>query len=236
MDIKLIQRIIENLIASSMKNVGDNKDLLDSYSPNQFKSKLNLINHIKSLNILNKDSEIVIFGCWYGSILVPAFYNDVKLITAIDIDRKVILRSKEFYKDYPKVDFIEGDVFDKRIWHRFKEDGAWDLFKRCNLVINTSCEHMRPMKEWGPEGPRSKFRNNKFGVPETYKTAWWKKFKNTHFAFQSNAMFDIPTHTNCVNTIQEFKDQLPENAEVLIEDEVPDSRGTRCTLIGKMCN
>ena len=151
MDIKLIQRIIENLIASSMKEVGDNKDLLDSYSPNQFKSKLNLINHIKSLNILNKDSEIVIFGSWYGSILVAAFYIVVNLITAIDSDSKVILRAKnDLFKDYKKVDFIEGDVFDKRIWHRFKDDKDWDLFKRCNLVINTSCEHMRPMKEWGP--------------------------------------------------------------------------------------
>ena len=95
MDIKLLQIILDNLIASSMKDVGDNRDLLDSYSPNQFKSKLNLINHIKSLNILDKESEIVIFGCWYGSILVPAFYDDVKLISAIDIDRKVILRSKK---------------------------------------------------------------------------------------------------------------------------------------------
>ena len=223
MDIKLIQRIIENLIASSMKEVGDNKDLLDSYSPNQFKSKLNLINHIKSLNILNKDSEIVIFGCWYGSILVPAFYNDVKLITAIDSDRKVILRAKnDLFKDYKKVDFIEGDVFDKRIWHRFKDDKDWDLLKRCNLVINTSCEHMRPMKEWGPA--------------PTYKNPWWKRFKNTHFAFQSNAMFDIPTHINCVKNIEEFKKQLPDNAKVLIEDEIEDYRGTRFTLIGKICN
>ena len=45
--------------------VSEEQDLLDSYSPNQFKSKLNLINHIKSLNILDKESEIVIFGCWY---------------------------------------------------------------------------------------------------------------------------------------------------------------------------
>tara|TARA_B100000945_G_C20137239_1_gene482243 strand:+ start:393 stop:662 length:270 start_codon:yes stop_codon:yes gene_type:complete len=85
-DIKLLQ--------NTMEEVRENKDLLDSYSPNQFKSKLNLINHIKSLNILDKKSEIVIFGCWYGSILVPAFYDNVKLITAIDIDRKVILKSK----------------------------------------------------------------------------------------------------------------------------------------------
>ena len=70
-----------NLLQNIMKEIRNNDDLLDSFSPNQFKSKINLINHIKSLNILNKDSEIVIFGCWYGSILVPAFYNDVKLIT-----------------------------------------------------------------------------------------------------------------------------------------------------------
>ena len=79
-DVKTLQNIITNLITSSMREVRDNKDLLDSFSPNQFKSKLNLINHVKSLDILNKDSEIVIFGSWYGSILIPAFYNEVKKI------------------------------------------------------------------------------------------------------------------------------------------------------------
>ena len=59
MDIKLLQIILDNLIASSMKDVGDNRDLLDSYSPNQFKSKLNLINHIKSLNILDKELSLI---------------------------------------------------------------------------------------------------------------------------------------------------------------------------------
>jgi len=235
MDIKLLKIILDNLISPSMRDVVNNpsdkrgtnrvseeKDMLDSFSPNQFLSKMNLINHIKSLNILDKESEIVIFGSWSGSILVPAFYDEVKLITCIDSDRKVILKSKNMYKDYSKVDFIEGDVFDKRIWHRFKEDDDWDLFKRCNLVINTSCEHMKSMKDWGPS-------------PE-YKTPWWKRFENTHFAFQSNAMFDIPTHSNCVNNIEEFKKQLPDNAKVLIEDEIPDERGTRFTLIGKICN
>ena len=49
-------------------------------------------------------------------------------------------------------------------------------------------------------------------------------------------MFDILGHTNCVNHIGEFKLQLPDNAEVLIEDEIKDERGTRFTLIGKICN
>jgi len=206
---KTLQNIITNLISSSMREVREDKDLLDSYSPNQFLSKLNLINHIRSLNILNKDSEIVIFGSWYGSILIPAFYDEVKKITCIDLDPKVISRAKyNLFKDLD-IDFITGDVFEFR-----------DQYKTADLFINTSCEHMKPMKEWGPA--------------PTYKNPWWDRVSPAYFAFQSNAMFDIPTHTNCVNNIEEFKKQLPDRAEVLIEDEIPDERGTRFTLIGKI--
>ena len=194
-DIKLLQNVMEE--------VRDNEDLLDSYSPNQFRAKLNLINHIKDLNILNKDSEIIILGCWYGSILIPAFYNSAKRITAVDIDPKVISKAKyKIFKGYNKVDWITSDVFSENRFGRIKN---------ANLIINTSCEHMKSMKELK-------------ALSES----------KSYFAFQSNAMFDIPTHTNCVNTIEEFKKQLPSNAKVLIEDEVPDERGTRFTLIGKL--
>ena len=206
---KTLQNIITNLISSSMREVREDKSLLDSYSPNQFLSKLNLINHIRSLNILNKDSEIVIFGSWYGSILIPAFYDEVKKITCIDQDPKVISRAKHnLFKDLD-IDFIAGDVFEFR-----------DQYKTADLFINTSCEHMKPMREWGPA--------------PTYKNPWWDRVAPAYFAFQSNAMFDIPTHINCVNNIEEFKQQLPDRAEVLIEDEIPDERGTRFTLIGKI--
>ena len=222
MDIKLLQRILALLITPDMRKVVDNpregrgknrtaeeKDLLDSFSPNQFLSKMNLINHINNLKILNKNSNIVIFGSWYGSILIPAFYDKVKNITCIDLDSKVINRAKyELFKDY-NVDFITGDVFEFR-----------DFYKDTDLFINTSCEHMKPMREWGP-------------APE-YKNPWWDRVSPAYFAFQSNAMFDIPTHINCVNNIEEFKQQLPDKAEILIEDEIPDDRGTRFTLIGKI--
>ena len=209
MDIKFLQTILNNLISSSMREVREDKDLLDSFSPNQFKSKLKLVEHIDKLNILTKNSEIVIFGSWYGSILIPAFYNKVKKITCIDQDAKVISRAKyNLFKDF-NIDFITGDVFEFR-----------DSFKNADLFINTSCEHMKSMKEWGPA--------------PTYKNPWWDRVSPAYFAFQSNAMFDIPTHINCVNNIEEFKQQLPDRAEVLIEDEIPDERGTRFTLIGKI--
>ena len=198
------------LLKNIMEEVRENKDLLDSFSPNQFKSKLALVNHIKSLNILNKESEIVIFGSWYGSILIPAFYNDVKKITAIDKDPKVISKAKyKIFKDY-NIEFISDDVFST-----FRKQ-----YEKATLFINTSCEHMKPMKEWGP-------------APQ-YKNPWWDRVSPAYFAFQSNAMFDIPTHINCVKNIEEFKKQLPDRAEVLIEDEIPDERGTRFTLVGKL--
>ena len=225
MDIKLLQTILDNLISPSMRDavnnpgkergtnrVSEEQDLLDSFSPNQFKSKLNLINHIKSLNILNKDSEIVIFGSWYGSILIPAFYHKVKQIVCVDTDAQVISRSKyRIFKDW-NIDWITGDVFEK---YR-------DQYDNVDLFINTSCEHMKPMKEWGP-------------APK-YSNPWWNRVAPSYFAFQSNNMFDIPGHINCVNNIDEFKKQLPFNAKVMIENETQDDRGTRFTLIGKICN
>ena len=193
-----------DLFKNIMNEARNNPDLLDSFSPNQFKSKENLINHIKKLNILNSESEIVIFGCWYGSILIPAFYNKVKRITAIDIDDNVIgIAKNRIFKNYDKIDFIVNDAF---VWANKSS-----RIKNTNLIINTSCEHMQPMKNLP-------ILNN----------------INSYFAFQSNNMFDIETHTNCVNNIEEFKKQLPHKAKILIEDQIEEDRGIRYTLIGQL--
>ena len=193
MDVDL--QLFKNIMAESRNNT----DLLDSFSPNQFKSKENLINHINDLDILDDKSEIVILGGWYGSILLPAF-KFVKRITLIDSDDNVIsIAKKRLFKHYENVDFITSDVFDINRKGRIEN---------ANLIINTSCEHMKPMKEL-----------------ELYSTAY--------FAFQSNNMFDIPTHTNCVNDIEEFEKQMPSNTRIIIEDSIKDDRGTRFTLIGK---
>ena len=193
-----------DLFKNIMNEARNNPDLLDSFSPNQFKSKENLINHIKKLNILNSESEIVIFGCWYGSILIPAFYNEVKRITAIDIDDNVIgIAKNRIFKNYDKIDFIVNDAF---VWANKSS-----RIKNTNLIINTSCEHMQPMKNLP-------ILNN----------------INSYFAFQSNNMFDIKTHINCVNNIEEFKKQLPSKAKILIEDQIEEDRGIRFTLIGQL--
>ena len=55
-----------------------------------------------------------------------------------------------------------------------------------------------------------------------------------YFAFTSNNMHDIEGHTNTVNNLEEFIQQLPSNAKVLHQDEIEDSRGTRYLLTGKL--
>ena len=188
------------LFKNIMQEGRTNTDLLDSYSPNQFKSKERMVKLIRDQLIVSTNSEIVIFGCWYGSILIPAF-KEVKRITAIDINPTTISIAKNrLFNHYKNVDFICDDVF------KWASDSS--RIKKTDLIINTSCEHMRPMKEL-------------------------KLNTNAHFAFQSNDMFDIPDHINCVKGLGEFKLQLPNNAKVLLEDKIQDDRGTRFTLIGK---
>ena len=82
-----------------------------------------------------------------------------------------------------------------------------------NLIINTSCEHMNSMKDW---------------------PFWDRVDDNAYFAFQSNDMYQIEGHTNCVSSIEEFKLQMPDDATILYENELPDERGTRYTLIGRL--
>ena len=51
-------QLFKNVIAEGRNN----SNLLDSFSPNQFKTKERLIGHIRDLNIVDDKSEITILG------------------------------------------------------------------------------------------------------------------------------------------------------------------------------
>tara|TARA_B100000212_G_scaffold334143_1_gene304452 strand:- start:46 stop:654 length:609 start_codon:yes stop_codon:yes gene_type:complete len=196
MDIDL--QLFKNVIAEGRNN----SDLLDSYSPNQFKTKERLIGHVRDLNVVNEQSEITILGGWYGSILIPAF-KEAKRISLIDIDKNATSIGKQrLFKHYNNVDFITSDVFDKNRYGRIRY---------ANLIINTSCEHMKPMREL-----------------EALQQS------NAYFAFTSNNMLSIEGHINCVYDLDDFEKQMPDNAKVLVRDSITDERGTRFMLIGKL--
>ena len=191
-------KLFKNIIAEGRHN----SDLLDSYSPNQFKTKERLIGHVRDLNVVNEQSEITILGSWYGSILVPAF-KDVKRITAIDKnDMNTRISKNRLFKDWKNVSWWTSDVFSK---------DCFDIIKNANLIINTSCEHMRPMREL------KAIQDSK-----------------SYFAFTSNNMLNIEGHINCVYDLDNFQRQLPDSAKVLVRDSITDERGTRFILVGKL--
>ena len=190
-------QLFKNVIAEGRNN----SNLLDSFSPNQFKTKERLIGHIRDLNIVDDKSEITILGGWYGSILIPAF-KEAKRISLIDLDKQVVSIAKQrIFNHYKNIDFITSDVFDKNRYGRIRY---------ANLIINTSCEHMKPMKEL-----------------EALQES------NAYFAFTSNNMLSIEGHINCVYDLNDFEKQMPDNAKVLVRDSITDERGTRFMLIGK---
>ena len=212
--------LLKNVFTAIKYNPSLEHDLLDSFSSNQVASKYALIDAVNNLNILDKDSIVVIWGSWYGSILIPSLADKVKKIVAIDLDDNALQIAKtRLFANYNNINYVCDDIFKT---YR-------DVYLNTNLIINTSCEHMLPMKEWtwfqkGALATDSQYKH-KFGSP--------KLSDNCYFAFQSNNMFGIEGHVNCVNSLEEFKDQLPERAEVLFEEEVEDTRGTRYMLVGK---
>ena len=122
-------------------------DILDSFSNNQVWAKTKLVNGLDKLDLLNKDTEVVIWGCWYGSVLIPLLHDKVKKITAIDVDDHAIeIGKNRLFKEYDNVEWISENIFGE-----YK-----NFYSHTDIFINTSCEHMLPMKWWGPEGPRKK--------------------------------------------------------------------------------
>lgn len=189
--------ILRNVLKTLKEKPSHVLDIVDSFSDNQFNAKKVLLQHVSKY--LTSDSTVAILGCWYGSILVPSLAPKVKKIIAVDLDDDVVRIGKnKFFKDFENVSWSTGDVFVKEL-----------DYSQVNLVINTSCEHMRPMKEW----------------------PFWNS--NCFFALQSNNMYDIEGHVNCVDSMEQFVEQLPDNSSILHTEEIEDSRGTRFLVIGK---
>lgn len=207
---------IDNVMQTIHEHVDRKDDILDSFSSNQCRSKSALLNAVDKLDILDANSTVVIWGGWYGSILIPHLANKVKKIINIDLDDEATKISKKFFSNFENVDYICDDVF----------ASCRKQYRDTNLIINTSCEHMQPMKEWPWFGPGAVKEDNIPGKDP-------KISSNCYFAFQSNNMFDIEGHINCVNSLDEFKQQMPERAKVLHEEKIVDTRGTRYMLVGR---
>ncbi len=78
-----------------------------------------------------------------------------------------------------------------------------------DLIVNTSCEHLETIGKWFERIPTG-----------------------TLLTLQSNNYFGIDGHVNCVETLDQFKQQVPLE-DVLFEGELELKKYTRFMLIGR---
>jgi hypothetical protein len=205
--------------------------IADSFSDDEIHSKSVLVKAIESQELIDKTSTVVIWGCWYGSILIPYFSSRVARVIGIDQDDEVIKFAKnKLFSDEANVELITDDIF--KTYRNF--------YLETNLIVNTSCEYMPLMKDWPwfkhgaletdidyPRGAADRDPSKKriFGSP--------KLATKCHFAFQSSDLLG-GGGINFVRSLEDFKAQLPLRAEVHLEMETPIEGGRKFTLIGDL--
>jgi len=190
------------------------KDFLESFSSNQYASKMWLCEELKLILDRKKNhliaKKIIILGSWYGTVIVPLIINnlpEIEEIQLIDMDEDALAISRKFLHHY------RSDI--KISWSC--EDINFIEFedRYTNICINTSCEHMFPMESVA-------FKND----------------KDVIYVLQSNNMNNIREHVNCVIDSKELMQQAGINISYYYGDRTYKQAGgtsnySRFMVIGK---
>ena len=150
------------------------KDYIQSVSPKQLWCKKWLVNQL--IEIPRDFKNIHLYGGWFGYPLIDMLSKQYIINSLTNIDCDKFATSVCFnFKNYFNHYFVKTSTRDLVI--------TGGTYNDIDLVINTSSEHMPNLPE---------LINNK-----SYN-------KSCVFALQSNNMFDIDDHTNCVNSKEEL--------------------------------
>ena len=152
------------------------KRLTSSSTTSQLQGKLWLINELQKLDL--KFTKVCLVGGWFAQLITPLLFDNFKvdIIHNYDIDEDAQLISYKFNRRYKELGKYKA-IRTNTLIHPLKEE--------YDLVINTSCEHMYPMK---------KIRELNPGL-----NAW--------FVLQSTNEDKFDDHINCVNSTKELAEQ-----------------------------
>ena len=177
------------------------KRLLDSATTSQLQGKLWLINELQKLDL--KFTKVCLVGGWFAQLITPLLFDNFKvdIIHNYDIDEDAQLISYKFNRRYKELGKYKA-IRTNTLIHPLKEE--------YDLVINTSCEHMYPMKKFRELNPELK--------------SW--------FVLQSTNETKFDDHINCVNSTKELAEQ-GELKQILYEGQLTLDNGmTRFMVIG----
>ena len=168
---------------------GDMVHFLDSISPNQWESKKWLVDVIDDISDHNQYKRVQLLGGWFAhplSTLLTSAFDDLEWIENTDLDDHALHVCRNINNSLP----CELITTHKNVLEPGDRD--WDT----DLVINTSSEHMPPLPVIISNRKFRRLSDNTNRAP-------------TLFAIQSNNMFHVPDHINCVKS----EDQLAEMCE-----------------------
>ena len=177
------------------------KRLTSSSTTSQLQGKLWLINELQKLDL--KFTKVCLVGGWFAQLITPLLFDNFKvdIIHNYDIDEDAQLISYKFNRRYKELGKYKA-IRTNTLIHPLKEE--------YDLVINTSCEHMYPMKKLREYNPDLK--------------SW--------FVLQSTNETKFKDHINCVNSTKELAEQ-GELKQILYEGQLTLDNGmTRFMVIG----
>ena len=195
-------------------------DIFGSLSPNQISSKIWLIENLTKIcnKLETTNHKIEIVGSWYGYPLIEYLKNNISIekIECWDIDKEARMIAKKY------IEIFNNDntfVYSKNYWHHLR------TASEATILINTSSEHM---------------------VESFYQvTGKWDVFyhKKPIIVIQSNNMYNIDEHINCVDSEEELIDKhkirevLYSGSQNIVEwydEKIEESRYKRFMVIGQL--
>jgi hypothetical protein len=154
------------------------------------------------VNIPNIEKRSLHIHCGWYALLAYLIYNK--------IDDKITIRSYDIDKNCFPVSCILNHP-QKRfgIFKAWVRDIHTPIFYHKDAVlINTSCEHLDNFTQWFTSIPKGQYT-----------------------ILQSNNYYDCDEHSNCMNSLEEFKKSAP-LSNILYEGELKLQKYTRFMLIG----
>ena len=199
------------------------KHLQDAYSRGQVQSKIWLAQELQKIRTEHKN--VLILAGWYGQLL--QYFREMKFgkVRIVDMAREACLISDDIFNlhliENYRVKSICADMNDLVIHksgymlnvENFKNTEAKIFSENFmpDLIVNTSAEHMD--ERW-------------------YEAIRFKEFENKPIVvIQSNNLFDIDEHINCVHSVDHMKKKYP-MSEIFYEGELQLKGYKRVMLIG----
>lgn len=198
-------------------------DIYDAFSRSQIKSKIWLLEELAKIDT-HYDNVVVMAG-WFGQL--KSMYDEKMSSTKfriVELDKQACNSSDYIFNlsnlENYKVKAVNADINNLTLhkngyeWdvENFREGTKYSEKFLPDLIINTSAEHMT--EEW-------------------YSQIRFKEMaSNPIVAIQSNNLFDIPEHINCVHSVDHMKKKFPMR-EILFEGELQLKGYKRVMLIGR---